>query len=376
MKKLGNMLLMLVMVSVLFQTGNAEVMTGYQSYSPDITYINNNGEYDARSLNSTLYVSNNEIWYSGYAAPSGSWLLQTNMEAETLSLLTFPDAPGSNPIIHSIAKVDNTLLLGFIDAENQTGTIGLSENGQMTYHRLPDNAKIMRMSTTPKGILALGVVYQEKNNVSTLYSAMFSAVEGKMFETTDVSADMAMDGYALSTSKSAADDDLYYIQANSRKTERLQPEKTLICYNATGLQQWSITLPETIAVERMSASGGNVYLYGMVGRLDEYDVLVDQKATVLCYSCDGIEKWQKTFDAPERFYFGVSSERRCVAAAGMDGAGTWNISSISDDGTAETMTSVDFSSEKYIRGIFDTNENAAMILGTTEDQLFFFRVPI
>jgi hypothetical protein len=45
MKKLGCVLLLLVMVSALFQTGSAEVMTGYQSYSPDITYLNNNGEY-------------------------------------------------------------------------------------------------------------------------------------------------------------------------------------------------------------------------------------------------------------------------------------------------------------------------------------------
>ena len=70
--KRGSVLLMLVMLAVLFQAGNAEVMAGYQSYFPDITYINNNGEYDARSLNATLYVSDNEIWYSGYAAPSSS----------------------------------------------------------------------------------------------------------------------------------------------------------------------------------------------------------------------------------------------------------------------------------------------------------------
>lgn len=374
--KRGSVLLMLVMLAVLFQAGNAEVMAGYQSYLPDITYINNNGEYDARSLNATLYVSDNEIWYSGYAAPSGSWLLHTNVSAEDLSLLTFPDAPGSNPIVHSIAKIDTTLMLGFIDAENQTGTIGLFENGRMTYHKLPDTAKIMRMSSTPKGILALGVIYQEKENVSTLYSAMFSAVEGKIFEIADISADMPVDGYALSTSKCAADDDLYYIQANCGRVERLQPEKTLICYNATGLRQWSIALPETIAVERMSASGGNVFLYGMAGRLDEYDVLVDQQATVLCYSRDGIEKWQKTFDSPERFYFGISAEGQCIAAAGMDGAGKWNICSINTDRTVDSMTSVDFSSEIYVRGIFDTNGKAAMVLGTTENQLFLFRVPI
>lgn len=376
MKKLGCMLLFLVIVSALFHAGSAEVMTGYQSYSPDIVYLNNNGEYDARSLNATLYVSDSEIWYSGYAAPSGSWLLQTNANAELLSLLTFPDAPGNNPIIHSIAKIDNVLVLGFIDAENQAGTIGLSENGQMTYQKLSDNAKIMRMVSTPKGTFAFGVIYQEKENVSTLYSAMFSVAEGKMFETTDMSANMAVDGYALSTSKCAADEDFYYIQANCGRSERLQPQKSLICYSAVGSQQWSITLPETIAVERMSASDGNVYLYGMEGRLDEYDVLVDQKATVLCFSHDGIQKWQKTFDAPERFYFGVSGESQCVAAAGMDGAGTWKASSINTSGTVEGMTSVDFSSEVYIRGIFDTGEKAAVILGTTENQLFFFRVPI
>ena len=376
MKKLGSMLLILVLVAVLFPTGNAQVMAGYQSYFPNITYISNKGEYDARSLHATLYVSDEEMWYSGYAAPSGSWLLQTNTSAEALSLLTFPDAPGRNPIVHSIAKIDGTLMLGFIDAETQTGTIGLYENGQMTYHKLPDHAKIMRMSVAPKGNFALGVIYQEKENVSTLYAAMFSAAEGKMFETADKSADMAVDVHALSTSKCAADDNFYYIQANSGRKVRLQPEKTLICYNAAGFKQWRITLPETIAVERMSASGGNVYLYGMTGRLDEHDVLVDQKATVLCYSCDGTQKWQKTYDSPERFYFGVSTEDRCIAAAGMDGTGTWYMSSINANGTVGDRTSLDFSFEIYLRGIFDANEKAAIILGTTEDQLFFFRAPI
>ncbi len=119
-----------------------------------------------------------------------------------------------------------------------------------------------------------------------------------------------------------------------------------------------------------------MYLYGMTGRLDEHDVLVDQKATVLCYSRDGTQKWQRTFDSPERFYFGVSNEDHCIAAAGMDGAGTWYMSTINTDGTVGGMTSLDFSLETYIRGIFNANEKAAMILGTTEDLLFFFRAPI
>lgn len=147
-KAVLTLLLMLYIVQapapVLAQEGE------YQTTIPAIRYLPSDHSYnfgDGNLLLTTLYVSDEEILYSGQAHPSGSWLIHSTSNAEMISHLTFPDAPGKNPIISCLSKVGDTLMLGFIDRENQSGTIGLlsKADAKVTYVTVQKNVQVMSM---------------------------------------------------------------------------------------------------------------------------------------------------------------------------------------------------------------------------------------
>ncbi|MEG1012681.1 MAG: hypothetical protein RSI33_00370 [Clostridia bacterium] len=353
----------------------SETVAEYTAVMPSISYINT-GNDDARSLNSSLYISEDEIWYSGYATPSGSWLIHTNSKGEIASRTLFPDAPGKDPIIHCIGKVENTLMIGFIDAETQAGTIGLMPcaGGKISYIMLQNNEKTMTMTRTSNGIFSLGVVYDQKQNTSTLFASHVVSTGQFDLQQAVYTTDMTVDGFVLSSSKGCVADDKYYVQVNSGIAGRVRPQRELFCLDKDGFTQWKIMLPENAVFDQLAASDGNVYLFGMTGNVDDDIILSNRRATIVCYRDNGTKSWEKVFDSPERFYFGTSCNDACIAASGIEGTGTWNACSLTADGNVRYMVSVEFVNDMHIRGVFETTDGYLKVLGTTESQLFMFQI--
>lgn len=354
----------------------APIAAEYQAATPKVIFLNNDGGYNARSLTATLYVSDDEIWLSGLANSKGSYLIEANIRGDTINNMTFLDAPGSNPIIQCISKVEDALLLGFIDADNQAGTFGLlSGNGNISYVSIQNSVKLTSMTPTAKGILALGVSFDEKEDVTTLHAYHFNASGSTDFEKIIYTAKMSEDMYYLSSSIGCELNGQYFFRVNAGVPGRLQAERTLICLSSEGDEQWRALLPEGFAAERISASDQSIYLFGVWGSIDENDVLVNRKAAVVCYSADGTEKWSKTFEQPDMFHFGASTEGVCVAASGIEGPGTWRLCTINANGIIQSLTSVEFSDEMHVRGVFSSAVGESIILGTTDMQLFILDLP-
>lgn len=377
MKKVSRFLYILIISMVFHNTGLAgEVI--YQKATPTITRITLNSEYDVQSLNSTLYVSDNEIWLAGASGSSETWLVCINANGEILSERTIVDAPGKYPMISSISKVGDTLLLGFIDAENQCGNIGIlrGSDEKVMYYPVNSDVKVMDMVFVSAGIMTVGVIYDTDNNVSSLYSSLTVDTGEVLFEKNDIiTTNMTTDEYALSSSKVTATVDGYFIQANVGRESRLQPEKLLIRLDASGNEQWRATLPDTFSAQRMSTSDGYIYLYGISGELNEYDTLANHKAAVYCFSVDGVEQWQQVFDKPDSFYYGTSGNGVSVAIEGNAEQDSWHMCSLDAMGNPRNMASVEFSAPSYMRGVNLTPSGHAKIIGVTDSQLFMFDMP-
>ncbi len=355
---------------------NSVAASEYQSATPKVVYLDNADGYNARSLTTTFYVSDDEIWYSGLADATGSYLIQANSMGDIIDTKTFLDAPGNYPVIQCISKVGDVLLLGFIDAEHQGGIIGLvGNNGNTTYISIRNDVKLVSMAPTAKGILAIGINFNEKDDIASLYSLHFSASGNLDFEKVIHTAKMSEDQHYLSTSIGCGLDDQYFIQLNTRAPGRMLAERLLICLNSAGSEQWRASLPENFPISRISASNDCIYLFGSWGDIDENGGLVNRRAAVMCYSVDGAEKWFKTFEVPDSLYFGASANGACVAATGREGPGTWYLSSINADGSIRILSNVDFSDDIHVRGVFTSPSGLAKILGTTDTQLFLFELP-
>ena len=81
----------------------------------------------------------------------------------------------------------------------------------------------------------------------------------------------------------------------------------------------------------MTSAGQTIYLYGVVGDLDEYDCLTNERAFVSAYSTNGAFLWQRVFIGPEQYRVGAADASGCyvlsrtmhaeteVASVGADG---------------------------------------------------------
>lgn len=377
MKKL-NWFFYTILISMVFCSTGLAREVAYQTATPAINYITLNSKYDVQSLSSTLYVSDNEIWLAGVLGSSEIWLVCINANGEILSERTIVDAPGNYPRTSCISKVGDTLLLGFIDAENQSGNVGIlrSSDGQVIYYPMKNNVKVMDMVFVPTGIMTVGVIYDTDNNVSSLYSSLTAATGEMLFEKSDViTTNMTTDEYALSSSKGTASVDDYFIQANVGRESRLQPEKLLIKLDASGNEQWRVSLPDTFSTQKMSTSDGYIYLYGVSGDLNEYDTLANHKAAIYCFSLDGVEQWQQVFDKSDRFSYGTSGNGVSVAIEGSAKQDSWHMCSLDTMGSPRNMVSVEFSAPSYMRGIYLTPSGHAKVIGVTNSQLFMFDMP-
>ena len=378
--------LTIVMLCLITTLTSASAQELFQSISPNLTYIETDNDYDTRALNSTLYVSEDEIWYSGVSYTSGSWFVRTNRTGEIVFERTFADAPGENPVIHCIAKVDDAMMFGFIDGDKQDGSIGVMGNveDKVTYYTIDSNINVTSMTAAPNGILLLGVQYNLDKNVSSLYTSLITPSGKTAFEIKElVTVDMNTDAYTLASSRGIASAKGYFVQLNvGREPQRVQPGRYLIGFDLEGNEQWRIVLPDEFSVQGLSASDDAIYLYGMTGDLDVNDTLVNHKAMVYCYkSSDGSERWHQSFETVDKFYYSNADNNGCAACTGLnDGAGSWIICSWTADGTLENYQQTAFTEPVTIRGIFLTEDKNVMVLGSLgsseayDKRLVFFTV--
>ena len=110
-----------------------------------------------------LYVSADEIYFSGTSAEGGPWIVKTNAQGEVLSQIKLHVDNGERIAIRGMSKVPAGLLLGIIDFKTSLGSIGLLKNdGQVSYTDLGD-AKYFSYVPIENGILAQGVLYDKIN---------------------------------------------------------------------------------------------------------------------------------------------------------------------------------------------------------------------
>lgn len=362
---------MMILVLCLFTSSIAEDTISNSEASISLKYIDVPSGINPRLLNVTLYVSEDEIWYGGTAAPSGSWLIQTNTNADILSEREFPDAPGNYPVVHCISKIDNTLMLGFIDAENQRGTVGILSltNDRIRYTSIDSNVKVMKIVSTANGLLVIGVIYNTDQNTSTLYFALIDNNGRTIFSKKVTTVDMTIDRYALASSLCCSSNDQYYVLAKTWEATRPFAGCELYCFDQQGTLEWQTKLPENVVIQELSAADGNIYALGASGDISTEGLLINKKATILCYSEQGSEKWHKSCNILSRFTNGTSAEGACLATNVE--AGICYVYTTHSDGSLQNSIQFDCGAQFYPQGIYRSIKGSTILLVMTEEQLFF-----
>ncbi|MDO5378600.1 MAG: hypothetical protein Q4G52_09730 [Clostridia bacterium] len=342
-----------------------------RSLSPQIYRVDAGERYNPRLLHSAYYLSDNDIWFFVLKGKVGGYLIQTDIRANVLNMAEVPVVSGYDMEVLGIAKVNGQYLIGARDSSTLRGVITCLSDGKNKprLYQLDSDIAVLKMIPSPDGMLVLGIK-NEKNN-PVLYLLMindrFDVVCSNAVFYGGPSADSA---YLLNSSAMAADDNIY-IQVDCGVPDRLQPEHLFICFDRYGLEKWRIRLPDQLSIQSLSTADDHVYLYGLTGDLNQNDVLVNHKATILCYSSDGKQEWQKIYESASMFYDGASNGDGCVAISGLDGDGTLHIYSTDSEGRTEKIAYIEMLNTN-VRGLGITSDGVAVVLGHNDKELFVF----
>ena len=105
-----------------------KIESKYREITSSVIFINDENNIEETGLTSSLYISDEEIWFSGTSASGKPWLICANIKSDVLFSMILNDAPGNYIYVKSLSKVGDALLLGIVDFETQLGTIGIMQD--------------------------------------------------------------------------------------------------------------------------------------------------------------------------------------------------------------------------------------------------------
>lgn len=342
-----------------------------RSFSPQIYRVDAGERYNPQLLHSAYYLSDDDIWFFVLKGKAGGYLIQTDVRANVLNMAEVPVVSGYDMEVLGIAKVNGQYLIGARDSSMLRGVITCLSDGKdkPRFYQLDPDIAVLKMIPSPNGMLVLGI--KNEKNEQVLYLLMindrFDVVFSNAVFYSGPSADSA---YLLNSSYMAVDNNIY-IQVDCGMPDRLQLEHLLLCFDLYGLEKWRIRLPDQLSIQSLSTADDRVYLYGLTGDLDQNDVLVNHKATILCYSSDGKQEWQKIYKPASMFYDGASNGDGCVAISGLNGDGTLHIYGTDSEGITEKISYIE-TLNTNVRGLGITSDGVAVVLGNDNKELFVF----
>ena len=146
----------------------------------------------------------------------------------------------------------------------------------------------------------------------------------------------------------------------------------LVCLDLLGQEKWHVTLDSHFVVYDLTASDDTVYLFGFSGEWDEEGLLLDQQATIQCFSQEGICQWTQQFVTPAIYQCGAAGTGISVATAMENGI--WYICVLDTEGTIQKQVKID-AQDQYINHPYILSDDTIVILGMTEEHLVIWNIP-
>lgn len=371
-------LLFIISISTMvYAYAETEQVTTYEVLEPTYFLINGADYVRENMLSTTLYVSADEIYFSGTSAEGGPWIVKTNAQGEVLSQIKLHVDNGEKIGICGMSKVPAGLLLGIIDFKTSLGSIGLLKNdGQVSYTDLGD-ARYFSYFPIENGILAQGTLYDKINQTLAPQTILIDQDGHIIFKRTGVAYDIETDRGLLGTSVCCAlNDSIFVVESRGSSIGGFGGFKgpsELFCLNLFGQEKWNIPLDPNIVVENIRATDDKVYMFGFLGKWDEEGIILEKQAVVQCYSQNGEYQWSQQFSSPEEYHFGDAGLGITVAASMKNDV--WYISVIGTDGAIRKMVKIDAPAQ-YINRPYIISDKMLVLLGMTNKQLVICNVPI
>ena len=240
-KGMKNILLLLTMVAFLFpQIDLSETATSFEELEQNYSIVSGADHIRENMLRATLYVSSDEIWFSGTSAEGGPWIIKTNAQGETLLQYQLQVDADEKITIHSISKTSNDLLLGIINNKTTLGRVGLLKaDGQISYTDLGE-AKNYAFAPMQDGILAQGVLYDESNQTCAPQTIRVDQNGQVVFKRTGVSYDIGIDCGMLTSSACCASNRPVFVLEAREASDSFHGSYQMFCLDLLGQEKWNI----------------------------------------------------------------------------------------------------------------------------------------
>ena len=366
-------MVLVIGVLLLSQTALSETSPSYEEIEPTYYLIDGTDYVRENMLVVTLYVSTDEVYFSGTSAEGGPWIVKANTRGEIISQYKLRVGNGERITIHGMSRVSNGLLLGIIDNKTTLGSVALLKtDGQISYTDL-GNAKIYSYVQMQDGILAQGVLYDESMQTCAPQTIRIDQDGQIVFKRTGTSYDIGIDGGALTSSVCCASNNSIFVLEARGSSGTFCGSCELVCLNLFGQEKWKIALDSNIVVYDMTAEDDKVYIIGFLGEWDEEGLLFNQQATIQCFSQDGTCQWTQRFTLPAAYHCGDAGLGFIVASSLENGI--WYICAIDTDGIIQRTVKID-APVQYINHPYIISNEMLVLLGMTEEQLMICNIPI
>lgn len=372
-KGMKNILVLLAMVTFLFpQIALSESAASFEVLEPTYSLVYGTDHIRENMLQATLYVSSDEIWFSGTSLEGGPWLIKTNAQGETLSQYQLSVDNDERISVRGLSQSSNGLLLGIIDNKTTLGRVGLLKpDGQISYTDLGE-VKIYAFAPMQDGILVQGVLYDESNQTCAPQTIRIDQDGQVVFKRTGAFYDLGIDCGMLTSSVCCASNRSVFVLEARGSSESFHGSYELFCLDLLGQEKWNITLDSHFVVYDLSASDDSVSLFGFSGDWDENGLLANQQAMIQCFSQEGVCQWTQQYDTPAIYQRGAAGTGISVAIAMENGI--WYICVFGTEGTIQKQVKMD-AHDQYINRPYILSDNTIAILGMTEEHLVIWNIP-
>ena len=334
----------------------------YEAFVPIIRYIDVPGIDREASLSASLYVSENECWFSGTLGNGKSWLIKTNLQGDVLLHKTIHLEADTRETVKGLSKTENGLLIGVIDTFTTEGRVGLMKDDQLVRYTNLGEAKIFSYTSVEKGLLAQGVLYDLQEQTCRPQTTLIGSEGEILFQRNGTQYEMA--GNTLSSSLSHMLDDLVFIVEN--RDAGYQSKQDLICVDLSGTEQWSISLDDDFSAQAFSACDGYLYLSGFSADWAEDRPISSKVAMTQCFSIDGTHQWTQKLSEPSQFWRASANQKQNISTSFEDGV--WYIVLFNAEGEILNALELD-AYQHYINRPTLVSNTQLIVLGTTTERL-------
>lgn len=319
-------------------------------------------------LSCATMISEDRYWYSGTTEKQEPWILISDSAGEVIYQGIVP-VERKQQIIKGVNVSDQGVLIGLVDAVTQNGMIMYRDKEGKTKYTELGNSNVYKYVPTDHGGLIAQCVWYDEDAILCAPQIISINAEGSVaYDIIGTPVESRIDQGALTCSLISEENGRVYALEVHGVPEGVGTKEELACYDENGDEVWRTTIlnSENLWIHDVVTDGGSVYLVGYIGEWESKYVLGNRKGIVICYSKDGVRRWERIVSRVQEFRYGGAGNGVCVAGQMVDNR--WRYLVMSDQG--QEIYCGDFEAENcYMQKICVTEDKRIVVMGITDEKL-------